>query len=61
MGSLRPRQLLIGNLERLRGQNSTIERAKAFKDSYNNKVRGIEADRDIATSAEEKLIASERG
>ena len=47
-------------LERLRGQNSTIERAKAFKDSYNNKVRGIEADRDIATSAEEKLIASER-
>ena len=47
-------------LERIREKNSKIERARAFKDSYNNKVRGIEADRDIAISAEEKLIANER-
>lgn len=47
-------------LERRREQNNKIERAKAFKDSYNNKVRGIEAEREIAISAEEKLIANER-
>lgn len=47
-------------LEKKKDRNSTIERAKAFKDSYNNKVRGLDADRDIAISAEEKLIANER-
>ena len=47
-------------LEKAKDQNSTIERAKAFKGSYDNKVRGIKADRDIAISAEEKQIANER-
>ncbi|MDD4564797.1 MAG: hypothetical protein PHE79_04900 [Eubacteriales bacterium] len=47
-------------LERMREQNSKIERAKAFRDNYNNKVRGIEAEREIAIAAEEKLIANER-
>jgi hypothetical protein len=40
--------------------NGKIERAKAFKDSYNNKVRGFEADREMAIGAEEKAIANER-
>ncbi len=47
-------------LEQIREQNNKIERAKAFRDSYDNKVRGAEADREIAISTEEKLIANER-
>lgn len=47
-------------LETIRRNNDLINRAKAFKESYDNKVRGIEADRDIAISAEEKAIANER-
>lgn len=41
-------------------KNNKIERAKAFKDSYDNKVRGYEAEKEIAISAEEKVIATER-
>lgn len=47
-------------LEKIKENNSLIARAKAFKESYENKKRGIQADRDIAISAEEKLIAGER-
>jgi hypothetical protein len=47
-------------LEKTKDRNNIIERAKAFKDSYDNKVRGIKAERDIAISAEEKQIANER-
>lgn len=47
-------------LERIRESNSIIERAKAFKESYNNKKRGLEADRDINLAAVSKEIDSER-
>ena len=47
-------------LEKIRLTNSEIERAKKFKESYTNKIRGFEADRDIAISSEEKAIATER-
>lgn len=41
-------------------QNSVIERAKAFKDGYQNKLRGLEADRDISVNAAKSSIANER-
>lgn len=47
-------------LETIREQNNKIQRAKAFKESYDNKLRGLQAERDIAISAEEKAIANER-
>ena len=47
-------------LEKIKVENGKIERAKLFKESYSNKIRGFEADRDIAISAEEKAIANER-
>ena len=31
-----------------------------FKDSYDNKLRGLQANRDIAISSSEKVIANER-
>lgn len=47
-------------LEGIREENSRIERAKVFKDSYDNKLRGLEAEREIQVAAEEKAIAAER-
>lgn len=47
-------------LERLREKNSRIERAKSFRESYNNKLRGLEAEKEIAVSVAEKTIANER-
>lgn len=47
-------------LEGIRNKNDIIARAKMFKDSYDNKLRGIQADKEIAISAEEKAIANER-
>lgn len=47
-------------LESIREENSRIERAKVFRDSYDNKLRGLEAEREIQVVAEEKAIASER-
>ena len=47
-------------LERIKEENSRIERAKMFADSYNNKLRGLEADKAIQIAAEEKSIATER-
>lgn len=47
-------------LESIREANNKINRAKAFKETYDNKLRGLEADRDIQNAAEEKSIASER-
>ena len=40
--------------------NSRIQRAKVFKDSYDNKIRGYEAEKEIAISAEKEAIANER-
>jgi len=49
-----------GELDRLKENNATIERAKAFSDAYNDKKRGLKANRDIAVGAAEKEIANER-
>lgn len=40
--------------------NDKIQRAKLFKDSYQNKVRGYQAERDIAIGNHERAIANER-
>ena len=40
--------------------NSRIERAKIFKDSYDNKVRGYQAEMEIAVSNMKSAIISER-
>jgi len=47
-------------LEKLKSENGKIERAKVFIESYNNKIRGFQAERDILISAEEKAIAHEK-
>lgn len=40
--------------------NSRIERAKLFKDSYDNKVRGFQAEMEIAVSNLKSAVAAER-
>lgn len=47
-------------LEKIRQSNDLIMRAKAFKDSYDNKMRGYEAEKEISISSNERAIASER-
>jgi DNA repair exonuclease SbcCD ATPase subunit len=47
-------------LEKIKDHNGKIARAKAFKDSYDNKLRGLQADRDIALAAADKAIQNER-
>ena len=47
-------------LETIRRENAEIDKAKSIKDSYENRKRGLEADRDIAISAEKERIAGEK-
>lgn len=47
-------------LETIRRNNDLISRAKIFKESYDSRLRGIQADKEIAIAAEEKAIANER-
>lgn len=47
-------------IEQAKVTNGRIERAKVFKDSYDNKVRGYEAEKEIAVSAEKDKIAAQR-
>lgn len=47
-------------LLKIRDRNNKIERARAFKDSYDNKLRGIEATREMEISGAEKVIANEK-
>ncbi|MEG2521282.1 MAG: hypothetical protein RSA49_00200 [Anaerovoracaceae bacterium] len=47
-------------IEQARVINGRIERAKLFKDSYDNKIRGYEADKEISISAEKTKIANVR-
>ena len=47
-------------LERIKENNSVIQRAQAFRDNYNDKRRGIEAERDIAIAAADREIQNER-
>ena len=44
----------------IKEQNARINEAKQFISSYDNKVKGYEAERQIAISAEEKNISIER-
>lgn len=47
-------------LMKIKDRNSRIERAKAFKDNYDNKLRGLEANKQIAISEAEQSINTER-
>jgi hypothetical protein len=47
-------------LSKIQQENSKVQRAKAFRDSYNNKLRGIQADRDIAISNIKNEVAGMR-
>lgn len=47
-------------LERLREQNSVIERAKAFQEGFYNKLRGLEGTRDTELAAIDQDISRER-
>ena len=47
-------------LEKIKDNNGIIARAKSFKESYDNKLRGLQAERDIAINAEEREIDNER-
>lgn len=47
-------------LSKIQQENGKIQRAKMFRDGYQNKLRGIEADRDIAISSAKDAISGER-
>lgn len=47
-------------LLKIKNINGEIERARAFKDNYDNKLRGLEANKQIAISAAEQAINEER-
>lgn len=47
-------------IEKAKELNSRIERARLFKDSYDNKVRGFQAEKEIEITAEKEAIAAER-
>ena len=47
-------------LNKIQQENGKIQRAKMFRDSYDNKLRGIQADRDIAISNAKDAISAER-
>ncbi|WP_293969774.1 hypothetical protein [uncultured Ruminococcus sp.] len=47
-------------LMKIKDSNSRIERARAFKDNYDNKLRGLEANKQIAISEAEQAINTER-
>ena len=47
-------------LMKIKDSNGRIERARAFKDNYDNKLRGLEANKQIAISAAEQTINTER-
>ena len=47
-------------IEQAKEINGRIERAKIFKDSYDNKVRGYEGEKELEISAEKDAIAAER-
>lgn len=52
---------LYTQIEKIRKSNEQIEKAKRLKDGYENKLRAIEADRDIALSAlNSEMVAKER-
>ena len=47
-------------IETIKHENNLIQRAQTFRENYENKVRGLEAEKELAIRAEEKTIATER-
>lgn len=47
-------------LAAIQQKNNNIERAKQFRAAFDGKIRALQAERDIAITAEQKAIASER-
>ncbi len=47
-------------LEKIKSDNNVALRAKTFKENYDNKLRGLQAEKEIAVTAAEKEISSER-
>ena len=47
-------------LEGLRGRNSQIQRARAFLDNQQDKLRGLQGEHDMAVAAADREIAAER-
>ncbi len=47
-------------LQKAQEHNAVIARARAFFEAYDNKVRGLQAERDISVSAEKSAIDAER-
>lgn len=47
-------------LESIRHENNVIQRARTFKDAYGNKVRGLQADREMKLVELERNIADEK-
>lgn len=47
-------------LESIRAENNKIERAKAFKDNYDNKMRGLQAEKEIQISELEREMSKTR-
>ena len=43
-------------LEKIKNENGVIQRAKVFKENYNNQLRGLEAEKEISISALERTI-----
>lgn len=50
----------LKELMSIKENNSRIEEAKSFIESYNNRIKGYEAEREIKFTAEEKNISIER-
>ena len=47
-------------LAQYQDHNGKIQRSKAFRESHQNKLRGLEATRDIAINAERQTMATQR-
>lgn len=50
----------FAELERVRDKNAKIEKSRAYQAAYNDKLRGIDGERDIALAAIDREIAAER-
>ena len=47
-------------LEKIRNDNNVIQRARTFKENYDSKLRGLQAEKEISIAAAEKEINNER-
>lgn len=50
----------VTQLEKIRVQNGKIEKSRQYKATYDDKLRGLQADRDIAVSAAKTAVENER-